>query len=348
MNIKEEFKNIIDDCCLRGIFPGANLCVIRGEDEFFISSGYKSIIPQEEKNQIDTIYDIASLTKVVVTTTLIMQLIDKKYISLDTRVFEILPEFKEKDITILDLLTHTSGLPADIKLDLNVNKEIITKKIFECEKSYEKNTKVIYSDLGFIILGLIIERILKIDLDKAAIKNIFNPLGMKDTGYCPKSEIVKRIAPTEISPHFNKLLRGQAHDRKAYLMNGVSGHAGVFSTINDLSKFARMILHNGELDGNKILGEESVDKLFLKATPDGQINRGLGYLVYDERGDFSKYNSIKTIYHTGFTGTSMLIDKEKELVIILLSNRVHPTRSNIRIIEERRKIHERIMELCCC
>ncbi|MFQ9247320.1 MAG: serine hydrolase domain-containing protein [Clostridium paraputrificum] len=291
-------------------------------------------------------YDIASLTKVLVTTTLIMKLIDMGKLKLDTLVKDIIPEFRNNNnINIFDLLTHTSGLPADIKLDLSVDKETIRKKIYCCDSVYEKNTKVLYSDIGFILLGFIIEEIVRKPLDIIAKEFIFTPLNMNDTSYLPDSKLFNRCAPTENSPHFHKILRGEVHDRKAYLMGGVSGHAGVFSDIDDMSKFARMILNRGEYNKKRILSEKSVESLFKTQTPIGEINRGLGYLTFDIRSPFSTMNSGESIFHTGFTGTSLLIDKGNKISIIVLSNRVHPTRENIKIIEERKKIHEKIMRI---
>ena len=343
---KREIKLIIEECCSRGVFPGANVAILLEDEEYLFSVGKKSILPKEELNSIDTIYDIASLTKVLVTTTLIMKLIDMGKLKLDTLVKDIIPEFRNNNnINIFDLLTHTSGLPADIKLDLSVDKETIRKKIYCCDSVYEKNTKVLYSDIGFILLGFIIEEIVRKPLDIIAKEFIFTPLNMNDTSYLPDSKLFNRCAPTENSPHFHKILRGEVHDRKAYLMGGVSGHAGVFSDIDDMSKFARMILNRGEYNKKRILSEKSVESLFKTQTPIGEINRGLGYLTFDIRSPFSTMNSGESIFHTGFTGTSLLIDKGNKISIIVLSNRVHPTRENIKIIEERKKIHEKIMRI---
>ena len=343
---KREIKLIIEECCSRGVFPGANVAILLEDEEYLFSVGKKSILPKEELNSIDTIYDLASLTKVLVTTTLIMKLIDMGKLKLDTLVKDIIPEFRNNNnINIFDLLTHTSGLPADIKLDLSVDKETIRKKIYCCDSVYEKNTKVLYSDIGFILLGFIIEEIVRKPLDIIAKEFIFTPLNMNDTSYLPDSKLFNRCAPTENSPHFHKILRGEVHDRKAYLMGGVSGHAGVFSDIDDMSKFARMILNRGEYNKKRILSEKSVESLFKTQTPIGEINRGLGYLTFDIRSPFSTMNSGESIFHTGFTGTSLLIDKGNKISIIVLSNRVHPTRENIKIIEERKKIHEKIMRI---
>ena len=345
MSLNKKLMELINECCSRDIFPGANLCLITKEREIFISSGNRAILPNVDKNDLSTIYDIASLTKVVVTTTLIMQLIEKKHLSLDTKVKEIIKEFKLEDITILDLLTHTSGLPADIKLDLNSNIDIVKEKIFKCNSIYEKGKDILYSDLGFILLGFIIEEVTNSKLEQIAKESIFHPLTMDNTNYHVEMQNIDKVAPTEISPHFNKLLRGEVHDRKAYLMGGVSGHAGVFSTIKDLSKFTKMILNDGVYNGRRILSKDSVEKLFLTYASDDNLKRGIGYITYNGKGDFSNYNSNKTIYHTGFTGTSMLIDKGNNLAIILLSNRVHPYRKNIKLLAERKIIHEKIMQL---
>ena len=342
---KREIKLTIEECCSRGVFPGANVAILLEDEEYLFSVGKKSILPKEEANNIDTIYDIASLTKVLVTTTLTMKLIDMGRLRLDTLVKDIIPEFKNKDINIFDLLTHTSGMPDDIKIDLSADKEIIRNKVYNCNSIYEKNSKVVYSDIGFILLGFIIEELIKKPLDIVAKEFIFSPLDMNHTSYLIDSKLIDKCAPTENSPHFHKILRGEVHDRKAHLMGGVSGHAGVFSDIKDMSKFARMILNSGKYNKNRILNEKSVELLFKKQTPVGEINRGLGYLTFDERSPFSAMNSNESIFHTGFTGTSLLIDKRNKISIIILSNRVHPTRENTKIIEERKKIHEKIMKI---
>ena len=174
------------------MFPGANVAILLEDEEYLFSVGKKSILPKEELNSIDTIYDIASLTKVLVTTTLIMKLIDMGKLKLDTLVKDIIPEFRNNNnINIFDLLTHTSGLPADIKLDLSVDKETIRKKIYCCDSVYEKNTKVLYSDIGFILLGFIIEEIVRKPLDIIAKEFIFTPLNMNDTSYLPDSKLFR-------------------------------------------------------------------------------------------------------------------------------------------------------------
>ncbi len=340
MNTKIE--HFLEESVNQNVFPGCCVAIIHNQITDYYCVGNKSIYPCQEENRIDTLYDLASLSKVVGTTPAILRLIQKGLLSYDTPVYTIIPEFFNRDITIFHLLTHTSGLPADLSWGLDVTKNQMIQDINKVSSSCIPGQKVVYSDMGYILLGYIIESITKKSLDKVVKEEVLLPLDMYQTEYCPKEHI--QCAPTEISPHFHQLLRGQVHDRKAYMMNGIAGHAGLFSNVYDLEIYAKMILNYGQYKNQTFLEEQYIHDMFTNFSLEHQIPRGIGFLTYTPDSLFSSLNSIKTIAHTGFTGTSILIDLQNQIAIIVLSNRVHPTRENTKILNWRREFHDFVME----
>lgn len=334
-------QEAIDD----GAFPGANYLLIVGNKRFMGSLGNKSLYPKVEANNIDTIYDLASVSKVLATTTAVMMLVERGLLRLYEPVHNILPDFKHQAITVWDLLTHTSGLPADIpKANRLKSREEALNYCFSCDLIYEKNEMIVYSDIGFILLGLIIEKIAKMPLDEFVKENIFEPLQMIDTSYNPQDK--KRCAPTEERNDdvYQGMIRGDVHDEKAYILGGVAGHAGVFSTVKDVGNFLDMILNNGKFLDQQILSPQTIDMFF---TPQVKMQKGIS-LDYDMRsigwinkGSYSssgELTSSETIQHTGFTGTNVFIDRKNNIAFTLLTNRVHPTRNNLKIINVRARI----------
>lgn len=345
MEVKQqlEIQMFLEQACKENVFPGALMSVINNEDTTYFCVGNKAIFPKVESNDLNTIYDLGSLTKVIVTTTLIMQLIEENKLSLETKIADIITEFKHREMTVKQILTHQSGLPAELILTLNDTPKSIEDKLYHCELAYSPNSRVFDSDVGFIILGKVIEKIMNQPLDQVAKERIFDPLEMNETSYGLQD--VYRTAPTEDSKKFNELIRGQVHDSKCRLMGGVAGHSGLFSTIQDLTKFAKMLLNKGQYNGHQILSESSITEFYHNYSLVTEINRGLGYLCYDEHSLFSKYNSTKSISYTGFTGTSILIDFDKNIGIVLLSNRIHPSRENVRLLPFRKQLHQYVFEL---
>lgn len=339
-----EFNKLMNEAVIEGVFPGANVVIV-SDKSYFMTYGNKANFPIEEKNDIDTLYDMASCSKVISTTTSILILLEKGKIKLYDNVSSYLPEFKYDNITIFDLLTHTSGLPADVsKAYMIKSREELMEKIFNLELKYQKGTNIVYSDIGFILLGLIVEKVSGITLDIFASENIFKPLEMNNTCYNPKDTL--KCAPTEkrCDDVLKAMIRGKAHDEKAYIMGGVAGHAGLFSCVKDLEKFIKMILNNGVYNGRRILSATTIDLLFtpkVRKTNGVSLDydqRGLGWIVkgdYPSSGDLA---SKETIYHTGFTGTNIVIDRINKVGFAILSNRVHPTRNNTKIIPWRGKI----------
>jgi len=272
-----------------------------------------------------SIYDLASLTKVVGTTTALMILFDEGKVHLDDQVVKFIPEFTgdgKETVTIRQLLEHRSGLPAgrDLWRIAHSPEEaraavIATPLIAKPGAQYE------YSDLGADMLGFVVEKVSGQPLDQFLAARVFTPLGMRDTRFRPDASLRGRIAPTEINPPRGYPLRGEVHDENAYALGGVAGHAGLFSTASDLAIFAQMMLNGGEFNGTRIVADSTV-KLFTTRVR-GAGTRALGWDTCDGEYGCGKYMGAESYGHTGYTGTSLWIDPEHEMFVILLTNRVH-------------------------
>jgi CubicO group peptidase (beta-lactamase class C family) len=274
-----------------------------------------------------TIYDLASLTKVVGTTTAIMILFDEGKIRLDDRVVQYIPEFgggAKDNITIRMLLEHRSGLPAGRDLwrlastPEEARAAVISTPLFASPGQF-----VEYSDLGADMLGFVVEAVSGEKLDRFLDTRVFGPLGMTDTRFRPDGSLRGRIAPTELNPPRGYPLRGEVHDENAYALGGVAGHAGLFSTASDLAVFAQMLLNGGSYNGTRIVADSTV-RLF---THRAAGTRALGWDTCAGKGSCGTYLSETAYGHTGFTGTSLWIDPEREMFVVLLTNRVHAARA---------------------
>ena len=232
--MNSKIKKFLLDAVNNHVFPGCCAAIIHNQTTEYYCVGNKATHPYQEANKIDTLYDLASLTKVVSTTPAVLRLIQKGFVHYETTVKSIIPQFQNNDITIFHLLTHTSGLPADLNWGIKANKEEMINDICQISHSVVPGKKVIYSDLGYILLGYLIEVLTSDNLRKVVDDEIFLPLNMQHTMYCPPESLKGKCAPTELSLHFNRMLRGEVHDRKAHLLNGIAGHAGIFSNVNDL------------------------------------------------------------------------------------------------------------------
>lgn len=323
-NVLSEIQNKMKKGAENTVFPGAVYAILYKEKLIIDVVGNKSLLPTLEGNKLDTIYDLASLTKVIVTNFLIGKLVEEGTIKLTDPVRKYIPEFKHEDITVVDLLTHSSGLPANINWMNVKTKDDYLELIFNVDKKEKRHSKAIYSDIGFIILGLLIEKVANQKLDTLANNLIFKKLNMTDTTYNPIN--IDRCAPTEKEGDI--YIKGIVHDKKARLFDGVAGHAGVFSTVFDLVKYAKMILDEGVYKGNQIISKEIINLWYKPIIQDSKGRYRTIAWIKGTGSDVVNPISKKVIYHTGFTGNRMLIDKDNELAIILLSNRVHPTRDN--------------------
>lgn len=317
--------------------PGISYAIITNKHKLFGYLGNKSWFPEVEPLEEATIYDIASLSKVISTTTAILLLLEKGKLRLWDSVHSILTDFKHREVTIYHLLTHTSGLPADIPRAATLKSpEEVRDKVFNQQLIHPVGEKIVYSDIGYILLGFIVEKISGLPLSEFAEKYIFKPLHMRDTTYYPTD--INRCAPTELRHDnvFDGFLRGQVHDEKAFALNGNAGHAGVFSTNRDLANFIQMILNNGEFNGKQFLSKATIDLLFKPHVEDVSIfkkpyRRSLGW-EYSSLGlSCGDLVGEHTIFHTGFTGTNIVIDRDHGIGMVFLTNHVHPKRGKTRL-----------------
>jgi uncharacterized protein YbbC (DUF1343 family)/CubicO group peptidase (beta-lactamase class C family) len=319
--------------------PGAVVLVGRGDRTVYQKAiGNRAVAPAAEPMTLDTIFDLASLTKVVATTTSVMILVEEGKIRLNDRVSAHVPGFErygKGEITIRHLMTHMSGLRPDVDLaePWRGSQTAIDLAIAEVPAS-APGERFVYSDINYFLLGDIVRRVSGLALDRFTHDRIFGPLGMNDTMFLPPSSLRQRIAPTERCTPFGwpcqgpemSMLRGVVHDPTARRMDGVAGHAGLFSTAADLAIFCRMLLGGGAYRGIRILSPLAVAKLTTAATPPGERNvRGLGWdmdsAFSSNRGELLPLGSFG---HTGFTGTSLWVDPATEMFVVFLSNRVHP------------------------
>ena len=323
----------IDRVVQRGIgaggYPGAAIVVGRkGASVWQKGFGRLSWSPASSSVEAEnTIYDVASLSKVVGTTTAVMLLYDEKKIDLDAPVFRYLPAFsgglKDK-VTVHDLLTHRSGLPAGRDLWRKARSpQEARDMVLSTPLEYSPNQGYIYSDLGADLLGMIVEEVSGQRLDVFLTRRVFAPLGMHDTFYRPADSLRYRIAPTEVTPPRGYPLRGEVHDENAYALGGIAGHAGLFSTAADLSIFAQMMLNGGTYDGVQILTDSTVSLFTRRAAG----HRALGWDTADGDYGSGRYLTERAYGHTGYTGTSIWIDPDREMFVVLLTNRVHAAKA---------------------
>ena len=314
----------------QGKLPGAVLVLgHNGHIVHFKSYGKRALVPVPEAMTTDTIFDIASLTKVVATTSSLMKLFEQGKFRLNDKITEYIPEFQngKSEITIRNLLTHFSGLAPDVPLDTPWSGYATGIHLAATTKpEAQPGVRYVYSDINFILLGELVHRLSGQMLSDYARQNVFLPLGMKDTMFQPPAALVPRIAPTERISANGSPLRGVVHDPTARNMGGVAGHAGVFSTAADLARFAQMMLNGGELDGVRVFSAATIRKFTEPQTPPDQpILRGLGWDIDSPHsGNRGELFPIGSYGHTGFTGTSIWIDPISESYVILLANSVHP------------------------
>jgi len=317
-------------------FPGAAVAIGRGQAIVWLKGYGHYTYHADQRITPQSIFDLASLTKVVVTTTAAMQLYEAGKLDLDAPVVRYLPEFgqngKER-VTIRQLLSHTAGLaPFHPFHRMGITSaEAVRQAILSDTLIYEPGTQSRYSDLGMIVLGWVIERITGQPLDQYAKEHIFRPLGMRNTDFRPVGRPDTTVVPTEIDTVFrHRLIQGEVHDETAWILGGVAGHAGLFSTAADLARFAYMMINEGRIGGRQFLKPETIRLFTTPVDPQHAGTRALGWDTKSPQGYSSagRFFSLKSFGHTGFTGTSLWIDPEQQLFVILLTNRVYPTRDN--------------------
>lgn len=331
-------KELVRQGLEQGAYPAAVLAIGMGEETLEMAAFGDC--------RVETLFDMASVSKVVSTTMIALKFWEEGQLSLEDRVGDFFSEAPEdkKDITIFQLMTHTGGISPFF---------FLSKYAFAPEQAVEAilNFPLVgkpgeeprYSCMGYILLGKILEQVGGAPLDKLAKRLVFEPLGMTHTTYHPTGD----IAPTERCSD-GTLLQGIVHDENARFLKGISGNAGVFSDIGDMAKFAKMLSGNGKLPGQaSYLSEETLTMARKNYTPQGPEFRGLGFHLAGSPNNFlGDRMSRQTFGHTGFTGTSFAVDPETGLWLVLLTNRVCPTRENLQLIPLRRQIHNTAAEEC--
>jgi serine-type D-Ala-D-Ala carboxypeptidase len=332
--IRDSVRTVLDRALADGAFPGA-IAVVGTRAGIAMTYGVGKLdVTDSTRPSPSTIYDLASLTKVVATTTLIMNFVDRGTIALDAKVVQYLPEWtgpRASELTVRQLLTHSSGLAAWRPFYKEaVDRADARAQLLLVGPDTAPNTRYLYSDMNFMLLGMVIEKVSGMPLDSAFQAIVARPLKLIDTRFRPDFALRMRIAPTEFDPWRQRQLRGEVHDENAFRFDGVSGHAGVFSTGDDLSRMARMWLNSGTLDGVRYVSAATVAQ-FTRAQDTSISTRALGWETANGTNSAGKRLSPRSFGHTGFTGTSMWMDPSRDLFIILLTNRVNPTRENRRI-----------------
>ena len=298
--------------------------------------------PDIKPMQRDTIFDLASLTKPIAIATLIMRCIEEGTVELNKPIQNYLPEFIHPQVTVSQLLTHTSGLPAwrATYLESKSRGEVVNY-LCQIPLDYPTGTQVVYSCLGYILLGKLLERLTSVPLDALTQRWIFQPLGMHWTRYNPPSAWTDRCAATEDSNNFEKrmvdyqpykwragVIVGEVHDENAHFLGGISGNAGLFSTATDIGKFCQMLIDGGA----GVLTPQSINQMATVHTTGLNESRGIGWIILEDG----------SLYHTGFTGTSIRVNLERKMSAILLTNRVHPDAFPPGIIDFRSKFYQSI------
>lgn len=327
----------IDDIVGKGLanrnMPGAVVMVgHRGSIVFHKAYGLRSSLPEPLPMLEDTVFDLASLTKPIATASCIMRLVQAGDLVLDDQVADHLAEFGAQGkhhVTIRQLLLHTGGLiPDNAMADYQDGAKVAREKLLGLSLQYKPGTRFRYSDVGFQVLGELIEAKAGMSLAEFSAKEIFSPLGMKETGYLLEGPMRERAATTQ--QREGRWMVGEVHDPRAYAVGGVAGHAGLFSTANDLAIYSQMLIEGGTLGDVTIFTREFVDQMAKGyevpgGSPERTWERGLGW---DKRTGYSSNRgesmTDSAFGHGGFTGTSLWIDPELELFVIFLSNRVHP------------------------
>jgi CubicO group peptidase (beta-lactamase class C family) len=332
--LAEAVRGAIEDAIATGQTPGAVCLIGRGDEALCLEAvGERSWEPERLPMEPDTVFDMASVTKVVATTTVVMRLVERGVLALEDPVQRWLPEFPDGRVTLRHLLAHSSGLPAHRNYPTLLGYEVppeerwerVVGEICRLPQEYEPGEGTIYSCLGFILLTHIVRLASGRGLAELAHEGAFGPLAMSDTGFCPPADIIARCAATERLPE--GVLLGDVHDENSRYLGGAGGNAGLFSTAADLWRFMRMILAGGELDGARVLRPETVAMMLepQAGSPDGR--RCIGWrLGHASDPQMHGAPTPESVGHTGYTGTCVWGDRASGVIVILLANRVHISR----------------------
>ena len=333
-SLRDTLQAILDRAVSDSAFPGA-VAVIGSHTGPIVSvTAGRQDWGSEYKTTISTLWDLASLTKVVGTTSALMQLVESGKVDLDAPVQQYLPEWKgaNKDkVTVRQLMTHQGGLPPFKQyFKANVSPDSTYHLFLNTPLDTLPGVRMAYSDIGFILLGKLVERISGESLDRYVVTHVFQPLGMRDTRYKPSKAERFRTAPTEIDPWRGRKLNGEVHDENAYALGQVSGHAGLFSTARDLEKLAGAYLNGGAFGAGRLAGAETIRR-FTTVVDSTFSSRALGWDTPSDNSSAGHFIRRPAFGHTGFTGTSIWIAPQHDLYVILLTARVNPTREHNKI-----------------
>ena len=336
-------------------WPGGVLLAAKGGNIFYHQGHGFHTYDRNHPVRSSDIFDLASVTKVIATTSAIMKLVDQNKIKIDKPVVTYLPDFEGKKkkykkqkstITVKDLLSHSSGLPAFKQYyQMKKSRDLILESIYNTEPIRVIGDTLIYSDVGAIMLGELVEKVSGLSLNKFTDSLVFEPLGMTTTFFNPPKEKIHRIIPTEIDPNGN-LIHGYVHDENAHSLGGVAGHAGLFSTAKDLAIFSQMMLNKGIYGWKRIFRQNTVELFTTRANMIPESSRCLGWDSPSGASSGGVYLSDASFGHGGYTGTTLWIDPENEIIVILLTNAVHPNRKNKepKYFDWRHRIHSAVYE----
>jgi CubicO group peptidase (beta-lactamase class C family) len=354
-NRRQELGNLMEDALRRKLFPGAELLVARGDTLLLHEAwGRLEVGPEAPAMRPGTVFDIASITKPVATAACLLVLLEQGRLGLEDKVVEAFPEFdtpEKRGITWRHLLTHTSGLPDWVDFHSSGSQAEALHALLHTPLQHPTGTVMLYSDLGYLILGELVRRLSGTRLAEFFHRQVAHPLRLTRTTFNPlQAGLDAPIAPTQYCPWRKQLLRGVVHDENAYVFGGEGGNAGLFSTAQDLWRFARMILNGGELDGARILSHRTVERMTANHNPRKLAPRGLGWDIKGEGFGYMSCGELMrpgAIGHTGFTGTSLWIEPQTGLTVILLTNRVHMSRDKNQpdMIRFRPRLHNLVVSL---
>ena len=340
-------QTLLRDAVDRGVFPCATLEVGTGDDvRFHDACGRLTYDPTTPAATIETVFDLASLTKVLATTTVVMQLVDQGRLRLDDPVSRWLDGWQRDDrhtVTLADLLEHASGLTAHLPFFRDhTGRADFQYAISTLPLEYPPRTQSMYSDLGFILLGfLVADAAGGVGLDRQ-FSDIVERLQVGDLRYRPPFDWRPRTAPTEVEAWRGRLLCGEVHDENGWALGGIAGHAGLFGTAPAVGRFARALLQT--LAGRPLVAQPATLARFLTHTTVPGSSRALGWDTMLATSSCGRRLSPDSIGHTGFTGTSLWIDPQRDLYVVLLTNRVHPSRDNEAILSLRPALHDAVVE----
>ncbi len=333
--VADSVQAVLDRAVADGAFPGAFAAVGTSAGVVAEYGAGRLDAADAQRPDRSTVWDLASLTKVVGTTSALLQLVGEGRVALDTPVVRYLPAWQAAGagaVTVRHLLAHNSGLPAwRARYKEAATADEALRHVYATGPDTLPGERTLYSDLGFILLGQLVERVSGMPLAAYDSARVFAPLGMRDTRYRPPASWRRRIAPTEQDPWRQRQVRGEVHDETAFRLDGVAGHAGLFSSGRDLSRLAQLYLRHGVLAGGGRLFDSATVATFTQAQDPARSHRALGWETPTSGNSAGRRLSPRAFGHTGFTGTSLWMDPGRNLYVLLLSNRVNPTRENRKI-----------------